>query len=311
MRMLRTLSKDALLRVRLAVRWKPFYILYDNINFSRRKHDQRVDNSDEFLSCTNATIVVGEKLDEAKEVSSTYSELKLEDLQIKKESNDHFKKAAAFHLASVLKMGIEEFSHCSVSEPVIDKLETKKTERHLLSTLKNNQSTTEGNKEVLEAIIKLLNLDKEKFEKAIKIIIAGDQLTVARVRALKALLTDESSKFNRFEWAEPVIQLFHLQMIYAKGILRNFRGLGEPGSLDQIGIMLNRKRINDDNGDFHAIDEFLRHTFDAMVLRVWELLFNTKDLRKYAQTHSETIDSEVDSKVEEFVNKYLDVNTAT
>ncbi|KAF9149361.1 hypothetical protein BGX20_006010, partial [Mortierella sp. AD010] len=48
------------------------------------------------------------------------------------------------------------------------------------------------------------------------------------------------------------------------------------GSLSFVVELLDRKRINVDKLNFHAIDELIRETFEAMVIRVWEEVLGEK-----------------------------------
>ncbi|ORY94359.1 hypothetical protein BCR41DRAFT_289343, partial [Lobosporangium transversale] len=83
---------------------------------------------------------------------------------------------------------------------------------------------------------------------------------------------DDISSYERFDWAIPVIELFHLQMMLATTILRTHYGdIGVPGSLAFYASMLGRNRVTLDGPDFYATNELLQHTFDAMVIRAWGL----------------------------------------
>ncbi|ORY95118.1 hypothetical protein BCR41DRAFT_295371, partial [Lobosporangium transversale] len=94
----------------------------------------------------------------------------------------------------------------------------------------------------------------------------------------------DTTSFSRMQWALPVIQLFHLQMVLCGTILRTHYGsFSSPGSLGFIISMLERKRLGMDTSNFHAADELIRHTFDAMVRRLWEVEFGLEisDMRAY------------------------------
>ncbi|OAQ22070.1 hypothetical protein K457DRAFT_1783164, partial [Linnemannia elongata AG-77] len=104
------------------------------------------------------------------------------------------------------------------------------------------------------------------------VVVAGDLATVKKLRGLKGLRSDERSSYHRLDWALPVAQLFHMQMLLAKILVHNYRGsVNEQGSLEQLATMLQRRRVFSDNPDFHAMDELLRHVFTATVLRLWEM----------------------------------------
>ncbi|KAF9973412.1 hypothetical protein BGZ75_001192, partial [Mortierella antarctica] len=63
-------------------------------------------------------------------------------------------------------------------------------------------------------------------------------------------------------------------MILCGTILRTHYGsVSTPGSLGFIISMLERKRLGQEMSNFHTADELIRHTFDAMVRRMWETEF--------------------------------------
>ncbi|KAG0008436.1 hypothetical protein BGZ82_004681, partial [Podila clonocystis] len=67
-------------------------------------------------------------------------------------------------------------------------------------------------------------------------------------------------------------------MNLASLILRTHFGDPETnGSLSYNIRLLGRKHIGLDKADFHATDELLRHTFDALVLSVWKDEFGCSD----------------------------------
>ncbi|KAF9979786.1 hypothetical protein BGZ65_006024 [Modicella reniformis] len=100
----------------------------------------------------------------------------------------------------------------------------------------------------------------------------------------KELRARDVSRYARLEWAVPVMQLFHLQMLLCNTILRNHYGsITTPGSLAFFASMLERKRVHPDRPDYHAMEELLRHVFDAMVIRVWEVLLGTENLDTFGK----------------------------
>ncbi|KAG0358257.1 hypothetical protein BGX24_006019 [Mortierella sp. AD032] len=134
-----------------------------------------------------------------------------------------------------------------------------------------DQSSVSGNLAVLEEMRKVLDLDKELF-KELKMILAGDHLSVSRLRTLMSRKSDDTTFFDRLSWAIPVLQLFHMQMLLCTSILRtHFGGDGlRPGSLRYYKVKLDRKGLDDEKPSHHLADEFLRTVFTAMVRRMWQ-----------------------------------------
>ncbi|ORZ12460.1 hypothetical protein BCR41DRAFT_307838, partial [Lobosporangium transversale] len=170
-----------------------------------------------------------------------------------------------------------------------------------------DQGTIRGNLEVLEFITEAaLELPHEWFEGR-RILIAGDQLTVSRLRSLKELRADDISSYHRLDWVIPVIQLFHLQMLLASTILRTHYGTAStPGSIAFNVSLLERKRVSLEKPDFHATNELLRESFDALVQRAWELTLLSTNLEEFAEGVSdEVLKIELMAKVDTLIDRFL------
>ncbi|CAO3568653.1 unnamed protein product [Mortierella alpina] len=273
-RLLVNLTDDAKKVVRHAAKHEPFLLVYDNINLAKRKHDQRIDNLDDFENGTAATMIIGRNLGSVQKVHQSYSRLTSSDLLLDQADMDHIKKVFQVHFVQALRNNKEGFERCSPVPLEIHLLPAEKTKAHPLPTMKIDESSLEGNKMVMETIIeKSLGLEKDWFTAGKAVIVAGDLSTVKKLRSLKYQREDECTPFNRLDWITPVAQLFHMQMALSRTLLRNFRGTdSEHGSLSQLATMLGgRNRIFSDNPDFHSTDEFLRHVFNATVLRLWDV----------------------------------------
>ncbi|KAF9913670.1 hypothetical protein BX616_009755 [Lobosporangium transversale] len=48
--------------------------------------------------------------------------------------------------------------------------------------------------------------------------------------------------------------------------------------LDEVTIHIGQLRVSPDRFDFHVVNELLLHTFDAMIIRIWELAQECEDL---------------------------------
>lgn len=164
--------------------------------------------------------------------------------------------------------------------PTLSPLTVSKTIAYPLPSMKIDQSSTVGNLEVIDTIIKdVLRLPPAWFDNGCRVIVAGDQLTVQWLSTLKYLKEINNSVYNQLEWAHPVLQLFHLQMLLCSIILHTHYGTTkEPGSLSYNKALLERKHISQKDFDYHASDDLLQHTFDAMVRRIWEVEMGTEDL---------------------------------
>jgi hypothetical protein len=277
---LRRLSSDSLSRARYAAFRLQWMLLYDNINIRFQKYDQRINNSDTFESGTTATIVIGDDPGPMGRPEDYYHKLRFADLIPGETSNRFLKEARRYHLIDVLvRHHKDSFQHCSEPKLVIDLLKVTKSETYPLPAMHIDQSTIEGNKQIIEHIRKELELDPNGFSIDRKHFIAGDQFTISRVRSAMAILEGDDTVFDELKWAVPVIQLFHLQMMFASTILTTHYGSDDTGgSLAQIASLLKRKRVGVKNHNFHAVDELIRHTLDGMILRIWQLEFGNENL---------------------------------
>ncbi|KAF9342745.1 hypothetical protein BGX26_006923, partial [Mortierella sp. AD094] len=137
-------------------------------------------------------------------------------------------------------------------------------------------------------------------------------MTVARLRTLKYQRRSDVSPYARLEWMEPLIQLFHIQMLFSGTLVNNYYG-GEsmaPGSLGFYISLLKRKRVGLVKQDFHAADELLRHSFEALVMRLWMTEFNCEkleDLDKLLGTmNTLTLEDKINSGVDNITSAWLD-----
>ncbi|KAG0012740.1 hypothetical protein BGZ82_002432 [Podila clonocystis] len=308
-RLLENLTIDAEREVKLAAKRDPFLLVYDNINFAKRKYDQRIGNTDAFVSGTTATMIIGKSLGSVHQIHDSYSRLCPGDFIIDPAEMAHFGRVFQVHLVEELKKNLDGYGHCSTASVAMHLLAAEKTKTYPLPIMKIDEASLEGNKMVVETVIeKALGLEAEWFTAGKMVVVAGDLATVKRLRGLKDLRGDHPSHYDRLDWIVPVAQLFHIQMMLANTILRNYRGIDtEQGSLEQLATLLGRKRVYIDNPEFHAVDEFLRHVFSAVVLRLWEASAATEEIQRQAgYTDGAIFSNFVNAKVERIVSQDLD-----
>ena len=178
-------------------------------------------------------------------------------------------------------------SRCSF--PTLDRLPSKPTRFHPVQTVHADESTLEGNHEILEDIfIRQFGFDKEEdrllFEKKLRLIY-GDQKTFARLWTIrKDGVEEEEAGYGQYRWLLPVPALFHYKMCYLKVVYQQHYEPVKGKRTDQetthsylkLGAgEWGRKRIKDPSKDFYAVEEFLTHSFDSRVLvAYWSCLLN-------------------------------------
>lgn len=154
--------------------------------------------------------------------------------------------------------------------PPLNLLPIKRTKAYELAIMDIDQATIEGNKQVIEQMRTVLGKSKGSF-KHLKMILAGDQLTISRILSLQHRSIGELTYFDQMQWAIPVLQLFHMQMILSAAILNTHYGhVSAPGSLAFYISTLGRKKLNRDKPCYRTNDEFLRIVFRAMVGQLWQ-----------------------------------------
>jgi hypothetical protein len=288
-------------------RKQPFMVVYDNINMAFRRYNQRTTNQDSFENGATATVILTSETPTVEQVQDPTRHLCASDLYPTTAQDDHLRETHRYHLTEVLQRRRINSVKNPFSEPVKNRLKVERTEAYPLPSMHIDQSTVEGNRDILDEIMKVLELRPESwFDDQTRMLIAGDQLTLARIRSIARLRWDEEMAYYRVEWAVPVLQLFHLQMVLASTILKTHWGSQKtPGSLCYFITVLEKKRISHDKPNFHDLDELLRHVFDAMVLLIWEIELKTDEACTKVSVQPPLSSRVIEDKVEVILKQYL------
>jgi hypothetical protein len=98
----------------------------------------------------------------------------------------------------------------------------------------------------------------------------GDQLTCARIRQLKEQRLRDLTWKERYQHVEPVLGLFHMEMVTGTNILKNHHGPAHrpcPESLWTHNTILKRKPINLEKSQLHKPTlELISHSLYARIL---------------------------------------------
>ncbi|KAG0041231.1 hypothetical protein BGZ83_002139 [Gryganskiella cystojenkinii] len=303
------MTEAHLARVQAILRDKKqsFMVVYDNINMAFRRYNQRTTNQDSFENGATATVILTSEMPTVERTQDPTRHLRASDLLPTTAQSDHLKDTYRYHLTEVLQRQAANSVKNPFSEPVKNKLKVERTEAYPLPSMHIDQSTVDGNKDILDDIMKSIELNPESwFDALTRMVIAGDQLTLARIRSIAKLRWDEKKAYYRVEWAIPVLQLFHLQMVLASTILKTHWGSQKtPGSLSYFITILEKKRISQDKPNFHDLDELLRHVFDAMVLLLWETELNTENLSAKVSSQPPKSTEDIKDKVDGILKQYL------
>ncbi len=135
-----------------------------------------------------------------------------------------------------------------------------------LSTLAFNEGTIMGTIDVLQTFAERLGLSEEMICDKV-IMMRGNLLTIRNVTQTLFRRCIELMKINRFDWLEPTVGLFHLQMNLLIIIFDKFWGKpGNIASLGQYAGVLKRPKVLKDMKNFHVCDTFFKHLIDVHVI---------------------------------------------
>ncbi|KAG0275081.1 hypothetical protein BGZ96_003956 [Linnemannia gamsii] len=255
-----------------AVRY-PIVVIFDNVNRMRIQRHQRSNKRNHMESQTAGTIVIGKDLGEEREPQSDDRDPCVHNVALTTCDTDHFRVVYRSHIFNALQQNrIVNVNHqLTILFRIPDKtlLNVERSKAFELPLMDIDQATVAGNKEVLETIREAL--DKPKVEFTGLMLVGGDHLSVSRLHSLKERSIGELTPFDRMQWAIPVLQLFHMQMVLSSAILKNHYGSSStPGSLAYYINTLGRRKLQQDKPCYHTNNEFLRIVFRAMVNQLWE-----------------------------------------
>lgn len=111
-----------------------------------------------------------------------------------------------------------------------DQIKTHTTSLHPLPTMKIDESTIVGNAEVDEAIVEELQLRTHPTWMEYVRIIAGDQLSIARLRALASIRAGHEGGYRGFGWGVWMPGLFHAKMADMHGFFVTHWGKANAGT---------------------------------------------------------------------------------
>jgi len=147
-------------------------------------------------------------------------------------------------------------------------LQLRKSTYYSLKTSTIDESRAGGAKDVLSDIASQLQLQESDLDN-ILIPVAGDLVTVDRVRKLKRYTCTDVGIRNQHKWALPWIQLWHMKW----AVLRSFYNTHWAGSIGKhlYGLrndcnMLQWKNLNPTKCDFYSHHEAATVTFECLCI---------------------------------------------
>ncbi|KAG8728773.1 hypothetical protein FRC12_021505 [Ceratobasidium sp. 428] len=153
-----------------------------------------------------------------------------------------------------------------------------KTRYFMLGTVPINESSVGGNMQVITELLHGTELDSQENQKLLGtgvrfIPIVGDQMTAARIRALKALRIRDPNGYERLSWAVIVPGWFHILLNLGMSTFDAHRGSDHTTTFYQDLKLLNRVGLNmnmrKSRPDFFTNDEFLQHKLAGLIRSLW------------------------------------------
>jgi hypothetical protein len=126
----------------------------------------------------------------------------------------------------------------------VNKIKTHQSQLHPLPAWNIDESSITGNAEVIEAIDKELQLDQNP-EAAERVqFLAGDQLSIARLRALEMIRAGHETGRNGMFWGVWIPGLFHAKIADVLGTLLTHFGKPDTGARDPNSLWYQNTRLD-------------------------------------------------------------------
>jgi hypothetical protein len=204
---LKSLTKDAYMRVLQAVKENDFYLVYDNINLAIKHHHQRSNNRDTFDNGTAATVIIipSDKNKPEPTIFCPVEERSVADANLFFPNDgdlENLFNVCQSHVSDSIVRSLPEGS-TTFAIPIVpvEQLDLAKSTVFPLPVMKLDESTIAGNLSVLQRITEVgLNLPKSWFANPKNMFVAGDQMTVSRLLTLKVHRCFDPDPYHSLSW---------------------------------------------------------------------------------------------------------------
>jgi hypothetical protein len=155
--------------------------------------------------------------------------------------------------------------HKDICRPVTH----EKTKQFPLTVVEIDESTTEGNRENLEEMTRLLQFTPEEISR-LKIPTSGDQMTCSRIRSSAEEREADRSPYHRGTVWVPVPGFFHVMLNWLRGMLKVHRGSpADDGTLARYIDVLGLKRLHNPEPDHFLLERLIREAYYGHILACW------------------------------------------
>ncbi|KAG8704364.1 hypothetical protein FRC09_003599 [Ceratobasidium sp. 395] len=161
-----------------------------------------------------------------------------------------------------------------------------RTRQYMLETRPIDESLYSGNLMVIQDFLRQVALDSGNslirltLERLIPWV--GDELTIARLRALQWQRQEECNGYDRLDPFIFIFGWFHALLCLVTSIFENHRGsaagLGFAHSVLALGRTGFSENMRQHRPDYHTVKEFLMHEFEARIRGLWLWITGTTTL---------------------------------
>ena len=271
---------------------------YDNINIPKRVFSMRVDKENHFYCATAGTVwVLPKSVTLSPSISVEYQRMRrngaLEPFDLKTFlSGKGSEQVADLRVEAQAKYRILRFlldnpafatfqgrgNPVLAAPPSVHQLPCgaeNAVDQFILHTADIEEASYDGNMKVIEEWLRQLQmgtLDEKKKLAGRLIPIVGDQLTIERLRKMASFRHEDVNAYERLDYVVLVVGWFHLAVMFAHSILKQYLGTSSGIGLRRAFDLMNRKNLAKPHikGPYwHHLDEALWHVAEALSLAGW------------------------------------------
>lgn len=298
--LLRRLSSACRKFVRTTFKQTPCGVVYDNINFSFNVAEQILGRTGTFENGTCATVIplFDALLDDMKtcDYLKSYDEappLEVEDILLTADENAQYRHNLQGTVLRILvNQAPEHFGRFKSDvekhhPPTSESITLHKTDIYPLPAMNIDESSTAGNADVMEAIMKEVKYDKSA--EYVQVVF-GDQLSVAQKRSVANTRAGHDSLFESQLRDVAAPGFFHYQSASSGAVLITHWGdpsgwVDDPSSLHFHNTLLNRKPITlTSPPPYRTSRDLIFVSLYARIFYCLKLVSSYTTLKEYAAT---------------------------
>jgi hypothetical protein len=184
------------------------------------------------------------------------------------------------HFEPQMQRSRKKFQLDPITVHPINELHPVQSDIYTLPTLDLNEAKIDETIEILKTLHKELDLPLEALNDRV-LMVKGDWLTVRNINSALFQRQEAVNDEETFDWIEPVMGLFHLQMNVLKLLIGTHWGRmdgKDVASLQRFVKMVGNNRVKKDSKDFRGCLNFVNDVLDGHILAAMVTASGVKDL---------------------------------